>query len=79
MEILIGKGASYDPSSGEVLIQSEISDRCFLFKLDHTYPQGGLRSAKIVMIEVLEEGEELESWNEKLEGSSILDFLPRLI
>jgi hypothetical protein len=80
MDSLISRGASYDSSSGEVLVQSEISDRCFLFKLDPVYPRGGLKSAKIMMIEVLEDGEVLESWNERMgEFASILDFYPHLI
>lgn len=78
IEYLISKGASYE--AGELLIQSEVSNRCFLFKLDPMYPLLGLESCKILMIEVLEEGESIQEWNEKMRDyQNLKQFLPLLV
>lgn len=78
---LVERGlATMDESTGELLIQSESSNRCFLFKVDPVYPFGGLSAVKILLIEVLEEGESLSEWNEKIQGySSISEIVPLLI
>lgn len=77
---LIQKGiASFDEGSNELLIQSESSARCFLIKLDPMYPFGGLKGAKMALIEVLEEGESLEEWTEKMQTfSSVTELAPSL-
>ncbi len=80
IDMLVENGATFDDAAGELLMQSEVSNRCFLFRLDPLYPIGGLASAKIVLIEVLEEGELLSEWNEKMRGyQSITDFIPLLV
>ena len=44
------------------------------------YPFGGLKAAKMVLIEVLEEGENLWEWTEMVQSfDSIDDLIPHLI
>ncbi len=81
MEPLIQRGiASFEEGTNELLIQSETSSRCFLIRLGPMYPFGGLKAAKMTLIEVLEEGENLSEWTEKIQTySSVADLVPHLV
>jgi hypothetical protein len=80
LDALSKHGASFDEMSGDLLIPSLTSSRCFLFRLDPLYPIGGMASAQLTLIEVAEEGEDLQAWNDKLKSfNSITDVHSLLI
>jgi hypothetical protein len=74
-------GAIYDESMGELLFQSEKSQRAFVFKIDPIYPFGGLFGAKVVGIEPLQHNESLKDWNHKLQtiGADRLDDIVSIL
>lgn len=81
LEPLIQRGiASFEEGSNELLIQSESTARCFLIRLGPMYPFGGLKGAKMALIEVLEENESLEEWTEKIQSfSTVTELIPTLV
>lgn len=81
-ELVDQHGAIYEEAVGELLIQSEVSQRAFVLLIDSCYPYGGVGSVTIVGIEPLGDNESVSDWNLKLKSTgakSVTDIYNMLL